>query len=32
MGVQWLRVVHTYDVDAMRRTLQEALTTEFNWP
>jgi indolepyruvate ferredoxin oxidoreductase, alpha subunit len=30
MGVQWLRVVHTYDVDAMRRTLQEALTTEFN--
>ncbi len=27
MGVQWLRVVHTYEVDAMRRTLQEALTT-----
>jgi indolepyruvate ferredoxin oxidoreductase alpha subunit len=29
MGVQWLRVVHTYDVDTMRRTLQEALTTPF---
>jgi indolepyruvate ferredoxin oxidoreductase, alpha subunit len=29
MGVQWMRVVHTYDVDAMRRTLQEALTTPF---
>jgi indolepyruvate ferredoxin oxidoreductase alpha subunit len=27
MGVPWLRVVHTYEVDAMRRTLQEALTT-----
>ncbi|MBL8325304.1 MAG: indolepyruvate ferredoxin oxidoreductase subunit alpha [Rubrivivax sp.] len=29
MGVQWLRVVHTYEVDTMRRTLQEALTTPF---
>jgi len=29
MGVQWLRVVHTYDVDTMRRTLQDALTTPF---
>jgi len=29
MGVQWLRVAHTYEVDAMRRTLQEALTTPF---
>ena len=30
MGVQWMRVVHTYEVDAMRRTLQEALTSDFN--
>jgi indolepyruvate ferredoxin oxidoreductase alpha subunit len=29
MGVQWLRVVHTYEVAAMQRTLQEALTTPF---
>jgi indolepyruvate ferredoxin oxidoreductase alpha subunit len=29
MGVQWLRVVHSYEVDAMRRTLEEALTTPF---
>ena len=29
MGVQWLRVVHTYDVAAMKNTLQEALTTSF---
>jgi indolepyruvate ferredoxin oxidoreductase alpha subunit len=29
MGAQWLRVVHTYDVDAMRRTVQAALTDEF---
>ena len=27
MGVQWLRTVHTYEVDAMRRVLQEAFTT-----
>ncbi len=30
MGVPWMRVVHTYEVDAMRRTLQEALTTDFS--
>ncbi len=30
MGVQWLRVVHTYDVAAMQRSLQEALTSPFN--
>ncbi|HMM85645.1 indolepyruvate ferredoxin oxidoreductase subunit alpha [Azohydromonas sp.] len=29
LGVQWLRTVHSYEVDAMRRTLAEALTTEF---
>lgn len=29
MGVQWLRTVHTYDVSAMRRTLEEAFTTPF---
>jgi indolepyruvate ferredoxin oxidoreductase alpha subunit len=27
MGVRWLRVVHTYEVGAMRRTLEEAFTT-----
>ena len=30
MGVQWMRVVHTYEVDTMRRTLQEALTSPFD--
>jgi indolepyruvate ferredoxin oxidoreductase alpha subunit len=30
MGVQWMRIVHTYDVDTMRRMLQEALTTDFS--
>ncbi len=30
MGVQWMRVVNTYEVDAMRRTLQEAFTSTFN--
>ncbi len=30
MGVQWMRTVHTYEVDAMRRTVEEALTTGFN--
>ena len=30
MGLQWLRVVDNYDVDAMRRTLQEALTSPYN--
>ncbi len=29
MGLQWMRVVHTYEVDAMRRTLEEAFTSEF---
>jgi indolepyruvate ferredoxin oxidoreductase alpha subunit len=29
MGVQWLRTVDNYDVDAMRRTLEEAFTTGF---
>jgi indolepyruvate ferredoxin oxidoreductase alpha subunit len=29
LGVRWLRKVHSYDVDAMRRTLEEALTTDF---
>jgi indolepyruvate ferredoxin oxidoreductase alpha subunit len=29
LGVQWLRTVHTYEVDAMRRTLEEALTSDF---
>ena len=30
LGVQWLRTVHTYDVDEMRQTLNEAFTTDFN--
>ena len=30
MGVKWLRTVHTYEVDAMRRTVEEALTTDFD--
>lgn len=30
LGVQWMRTVHTYHVDAMRKTLQEAFTSEFN--
>ena len=30
LGVQWLRTVHTYEVDAMRRTLEDALTSDFN--
>ncbi len=30
MGVQWMRTVHTYDVDKMRRTFDEAFTSEFN--
>jgi indolepyruvate ferredoxin oxidoreductase alpha subunit len=30
MGVQWLRTVHTYDVDKMRRTFDEAFTSDFN--
>ncbi len=30
MGVKWMRVVHTYEVSAMRRTLEEAFTSPFN--
>jgi len=30
MGLKWMRTVNTYDVDAMRRTLQEAFTSPFN--
>ncbi|MFT3953481.1 MAG: indolepyruvate ferredoxin oxidoreductase subunit alpha [Piscinibacter sp.] len=30
MGLQWLRVVHTYEVETMRRTLEEAFTSDFN--
>jgi len=30
MGVQWMRTVHTYHVDKMRRTLDEAFTSDFN--
>jgi len=30
MGVQWLRTVHSYEVAEMRKTLNEAFTTEFN--
>ena len=29
LGVQWLRTVHTYHVDEMRKTLNEAFTTSF---
>ncbi|MGE5090469.1 MAG: thiamine pyrophosphate-dependent enzyme [Candidatus Levyibacteriota bacterium] len=29
MGVKWLRRVDSYKVDVMRRTLEEALTTDF---
>jgi indolepyruvate ferredoxin oxidoreductase, alpha subunit len=29
LGVKWLRVVHSYDVDAMRRTLEEAFESSF---
>jgi indolepyruvate ferredoxin oxidoreductase alpha subunit len=29
MGAKWIRVVNTYEVDAMRRTLAEAFTTDF---
>ena len=28
--MQWLRTVHTYDVDKMRKTLKEAFTSDFN--
>jgi indolepyruvate ferredoxin oxidoreductase alpha subunit len=30
LGVQWLRSVDNYDVSAMRRTLEEAFTSDFN--
>lgn len=29
LGVQWLRTVHTYEVDTMRSTLLEAFTADF---
>jgi indolepyruvate ferredoxin oxidoreductase alpha subunit len=29
LGVQWMRTVESYHVDAMRRTVREALTTDF---
>jgi indolepyruvate ferredoxin oxidoreductase, alpha subunit len=29
LGVQWLRTVHTYEVDTVRATLTEAFTTDF---
>ncbi|HWA14148.1 MAG TPA: indolepyruvate ferredoxin oxidoreductase subunit alpha [Burkholderiales bacterium] len=29
LGVQWMRTVHTYHVERMRRTLDEAFTTPF---
>lgn len=29
LGVQWLRTVHTYEVETMRRTVKEAFTTDF---
>ncbi len=30
MGVQWLRTVDNYDVTAMRRTLEDAFTSDFS--
>ena len=30
MGVKWMRTVHTYDVEKMRRTFDEAFITGFN--
>lgn len=30
LGVKWMRTVHTYEVEAMRRTLIEAFTSEFD--
>ncbi|MDP1955180.1 MAG: indolepyruvate ferredoxin oxidoreductase subunit alpha [Polaromonas sp.] len=29
LGIQWLRTVHTYHVEQMRQTLNEAFTTDF---
>jgi len=30
LGVQWMRTVYTYEVDQMRHTVEDALTTDFN--
>ena len=30
MGVQWMRTVHTYHVERMRQTFDDAFTSEFN--
>ncbi len=30
MGVKWMRTVHTYHVDKVRRTFDEAFTSDFN--
>ncbi|MDO9384984.1 MAG: indolepyruvate ferredoxin oxidoreductase subunit alpha [Hyphomicrobiaceae bacterium] len=30
LGIQWMRTVHTYHVEEMRQTLNEAFTTSFN--
>jgi indolepyruvate ferredoxin oxidoreductase alpha subunit len=30
LGVEWMRTVHTYHVDTMRKTLIEAFTSDFN--
>lgn len=30
LGVQWMRTVHTYEVEAMRATLTDAFTSDFN--
>ncbi len=29
LGVRWLRTVHTYEVETMRRTVKEAFSTDF---
>ena len=30
LGVQWMRTVHTYEVEQMRETLTDAFTSDFN--
>ncbi len=30
MGVEWMRTVHTYEVDKVRKTLTDAFTSDFN--
>ena len=30
LGVEWMRTVHTYEVDQVRRTLEEAFTTPYS--